>query len=230
MPMKNDDFEVIEETVSDFDYFYDDEEVSKRNRGVIIKYRIVSIGFIVIVLMFLLTLLGISRMKIYGTKNVLTKDEINYIETKNVCDEVIKGVQTFYLCDKVIKDEQTFYICDTDCDYYKAVSAMYGGDGTKLDVDSFYVKTYGTNSFEGWSETLASYSESLSKVTLPKKKDLSDLVYALEDVVNGEIYLIEQVYENYDNIISGNYDLTSTEDNLNYYFQTLSSIQASRLE
>lgn len=218
MPMKNDDFEVIEETVNDFDYFYDDEEVSKRNRGVIIKYRIVSIGFVVIVLMFLLTLLGIARMKTYGTKNVLTKDEINYIETKNVCDEVIKGVQTFYLYG------------DVECDYYQAKTAMYGSDGTKLDADSFYVKTYGTNSFEGWNETLLSYSESLSKVTQSNKKDLSNLVHALENVVNGEINLIEQVYANYDNIISGNYDLTTTENNLNYRFQALSSIQDSLLE
>lgn len=218
MPMKDDDFEVIEETVSDFDYFYDDEEASKRNRGVIIKYRMVSIGLIVIVLMFLLTLLGISRMKIYGTKNVLTKDEINYIETKNVCDEVVKGVQTFYLYG------------DADCDYYKAMTAMYGGDGTKLDADSFYTKIYGENSFEGWNETLVSYSESLSKVTLPKKKDLSDLVYTLEEVVNGEIHLIEQVYANYDDITSGNYDLTSTETSLNNCFQILSSIQANSLE
>lgn len=221
MPVKDEDLEVIEETVNDFEYFYEEDETIKRNRKIIIKYKIISVCFIVFILMFLLTVLGICRMKIYGTNNILTHDEMAYIETKQICEEVMSKSQDFYSYNS---SSNSF---DETCAYANIKNNLLGNKGKTLGTEGFQLEF----SLDSWTETFESYvgsSETIGVIdietmNLPKKKDFTGLIWALNDFVNEENNMINFIIENYDDITEGKKTLDTNERNLNTKFKELAT-------
>lgn len=95
MPISDDDYETIEDTISDFDYFYDEEESFKRNRKIIFRYKMMSIGIVILMSIVLITVIGIVRMKMYKTNNILTKNEILKVEYKNTSEDIKEYASAF---------------------------------------------------------------------------------------------------------------------------------------
>lgn len=200
MPLKDDDFEIIEETINDFEFFYDEEKASKRNRSVIIKYRLMSVLIAVLVSVFLLTVLGVSRMKAYGTDNVLTKDEMIYIESKKELKEIYDLATEFFVYD-------SNFGVDTSCTYAD-IRYQIEYNHKKYDATSFYE----TLCVE-WAENLTALSEELSEVKNPKKKDFTDYITSLSYFIEMEKMFLENIRneENFNNIISGNTSMDELE-------------------
>lgn len=198
MPIKDDDFEIIEETISDFEFFYNEDESSKRNRSVIIKYRLMSVLISVVVGVFLLTVLGVSRMKAYGTNNVLTKDEMVYIESKKELEEIFDTATAFFTYD-------SNYGIDTSCRYAYIVHEIEN-NGHKYDNNSFYDAC-----LNEWVVTLEELLVSLEEVENPKKVDFSDYIQSLNYFINEEISMMKTIEMNYADIISGNVSMEEKE-------------------
>ena len=222
MPIKDEDFEVIEETINDFEYFYEEDEMDKRNRKIIFKYKLISIAIISFIFVFLLTALGISRMKIYGTDNILTKEEMRYIEIKNECNEILRSAQAFYAYDSSTKNP------DSTCSYYIMREALLNVDGENLTVEAFTNKVYGDNSVVGWLETFTSFSESLGEIidsgNIPDRGNFEGYVTILTIYVNEEIELLNFLNNEFENISNGKVLLNSRETMLNQKYIELATI------
>lgn len=151
MPINDDDFETIEDTISDFDYFYDEEESFKRNRKIIFRYKCMSVGIVILMLFVLITVMGIVRMKMYHTNNVLTKNEIVRVEFKDTSEEIKEYASDFYIA--------------TIPDVISGVSlnADYGSLALKLNLTAI-------------EENLTNYYEVLDGIALPK--DTKEIKYS----------------------------------------------------
>lgn len=200
MPLKDDDFEIIEETINDFEFFYDEEKASKRNRSVIIKYRLMSVLIALLVSTFLITVLGVSRMKAYETNNVLTKDEIVYIESKKELKEIYDLATEFFVYDN------NFGV-DTSCDYAN-IRYQIEYNYQKYNAESFYATMC-----VDWAENLEALSIKLSEIENPKKKDFTDYITSLSYFIETEKMFLENIKneENFNNIISGNTSMDELE-------------------
>ena len=151
MPINDDDFETIEDTISDFDYFYDEEESFKRNRKIIFRYKCMSVGIVILMLFVLITVMGIVRMKMYHTNNVLTSDEIVRVEFKDTSEEIKEYASDFYIT--------------TIPDVISGVSlnADYGFLALKLNLTAI-------------EENLKNYYKVLDGIVLPK--DTKEIKYS----------------------------------------------------
>lgn len=221
MPLNDDDFEVIEETINDFDYFYDEDEEQKRNRKIIVKYRLISVAIALFIVIFLITVLGISRMKIYGTNNVLTHDEITYLELKRTCDEVMDKAQSFYAYDS---STGTY---DMTCAYAEIQNAL-ANLTVASNKDSFASeKKFVGLTLTEWQKTFEGYIEAtdVETVKFPKKADYEDYVFALNAFVSYEYEMITYLLDEnkYDAIVAGDVVMAPMEDNANMYYVELAS-------
>ena len=88
MGIRKEDFNVIEDTINDIEYFYEEEAESKRNRKVILKYKLLTALIITIVSFFLITAIGITRMKMLGTDNLITRNEMVRLDFIATTDSV----------------------------------------------------------------------------------------------------------------------------------------------
>ena len=146
MSINDKDFDVIEEAVDDFEYFYDVEEEFKRNRKIIFKYKMMSILIVCFVSIILITVIGVVRMGMYKTKNVLTQNEIARIEYKNTSEEIKEFAISF-------REEAWGQIQDTMSRYDN-----YDIMSEKLGLENYVIN------FEA-------YQEKLRAIKLPKDTD-----------------------------------------------------------
>lgn len=146
MAINDKDFDVIEEAVDDFEYFYDVEEEFKRNRKIIFKYKMISTLIVCFVSIILITVIGVVRMSMYKTKNILTHNEITRIEYKNTSEEIKEFAISF-------KEDVWGKIID-NMSYYTS----YGIMDEKLGLENYVIN------FEAYQETLRT-------IKLPKDTD-----------------------------------------------------------
>lgn len=177
MPIDEKDFEVVEDTVSDFSYFYDEEEEFKRNRKIIRKYKAISVGIFIAVILIMITILGIVRMKVYGTNNILTKQEIVYLDYTRTSEEIRNYSYSIYITD---------------------IAKSLDGVANCSDSESW---SY-TYNIEGIRSTLSEYVNVLSNIKLPSKnKDQKDSFYLynqeLIEVLILEMNCLDSVVDKY---------------------------------
>ena len=170
MPIREDDFEVIEDTINDFSYFYDEEEEFKRNRKIIRKYKILSAVIFASIFIFLITILGLVRMKIYGTNNILTKSEIAYVEYKNASQEIFDYVQKT----SVSNSEQY------------SLKNIVNREFSSNDVSK--MNEYKIN--------LVNYEDALNEIKLPNDEKFSNFNEALERTITIEIEAVDAISNN----------------------------------
>ena len=92
----DEDFEVVEEVIEDFDYFYEDEDEIIRNAKVIRKLKMTSVLITAVVLFFVVLFTGMVQMKVYETDKIVTKDTIVQIEYKENVKEAYEYAMEFY--------------------------------------------------------------------------------------------------------------------------------------
>lgn len=93
----DDDFEVVEEVIEDFDYFYEDEEDIIQNVKLIRKLRFFSIGIIIGVLTLVILFTGMIQMRLYGVDDTyVSKDIITEINYKKDIEDAYIYARDFY--------------------------------------------------------------------------------------------------------------------------------------
>ena len=97
----DDDFEVVEEVVDDFDYFYEDDEEIIRNQKYIKKLKLISVGIAAFATIILLMIVGMIQMGIYSTKHIVTKQLMLETDYKNGTSEAYKYVTDFYVMQEI---------------------------------------------------------------------------------------------------------------------------------
>lgn len=94
---KDEDFEVLEEVIEDFDYFYEDEEDVIRNAREIRKLKIFSIGIICFVSFLIVLFAGIIQMRYYDVSDTyVSKEVIRKIEYMDNTEEAFDFAKEFY--------------------------------------------------------------------------------------------------------------------------------------
>lgn len=93
---KDDDFEVVEEVIEDFDYFYEDEEDAVRNIREKNKLRLFSILICVFVVFLIILFTGMIQMKVYNTKSYVSKELIRQTEYMEIATDAYEYARDFY--------------------------------------------------------------------------------------------------------------------------------------
>lgn len=166
---KDNDFEVVEEVIDDFDYFYEDEEEVVRNIREKNKLKLLSILICVFVVFLIILFTGMIQMKVYNTSKYVSKELIRQTEYMDIATEAYDYAKDFYTTKSVnnqvvetgiyiemvefmnagqfmiedLEDRYLFSILDV-CNKYIG-DAITNGDGTletvKLPKDEKY-KTF----------------------------------------------------------------------------------------
>lgn len=193
MPIDEKDFEVIEETINDFSYFYDEEEEFKRNRKIIKKYKLLSVLIFVFLSFIFILLLGIVRMKLYDTKNVLTKEEIKRIEYLKTTKEIIDEIVVFNNNLELINDDDEIHI----------------NEQAEYIINDFNASSTLSN-FEY-------YIEELESIKIPKKyTDYNEAIYNVLEIGKNTISQTIIEKDNVTNISSFKVDFKLAYDELAY--------------
>ncbi len=168
----DDDFEVVEDIVDDFDYFYEDEEEVVRNAKIIRKLKIYS-GLIIGAVLFLIVLFtGIVQMQIYNTSDIVTKDLITKTDYLGQTEELYDYAINFYM-EKTIDNK--LITSGTYVDIYDALQ-----NENYLNIEEDYL----TPILSYCDEVLGTKENGiLYSVTVPKDNDFK--IYHVELV---EIY------------------------------------------
>lgn len=103
MRPSDDDFEVVEEVVEDFDYFYEDETEQSRNKKIVRKFKILSAVLISLFVVLLLFVVGAIQMQVYNTKKVVTHSLIVKKTYYNEIEKYYDYAKSFYNV-KVVND------------------------------------------------------------------------------------------------------------------------------
>ncbi len=211
MAIRKDDYDVIEDTISDFSYFYDEEEEFKRNRKIIRKYKILSIGIFAFTLFVIITIIGIVRMSMYDTDNILTKNEIRRIEWTETVREANNTLVKFNLV--VLGDEFKEA-------FYSSTSGIVSAEA----LDSYF-------DLSGWGDTLADCITEISEAELPTNNNYyeqynlyltSALSYSISLI---EALISESNFTEYQNDITELESLLADyEDGYNGYVSNLTYI------
>lgn len=93
----DDDFEVVEEVIEDFDYFYEVEDEIIRNAKLKRKLCFFSIGIITSVLLLVILFTGMIQMRIYGVDDTyVSKEIITEIDYKRNIEDAYIYARDFY--------------------------------------------------------------------------------------------------------------------------------------
>ena len=98
---KDDDFEVVEEVIEDFDYFYEDEQDAVRNQREKNKLKILSILISAFVVFLIILFTGMIQMKLYNSKTYVSREVIKQIEYMEVAEEAFSYAKDFYSAKEV---------------------------------------------------------------------------------------------------------------------------------
>lgn len=222
MPIKDEDLEVIEETVNDIEYFYDEEEEYKRNRHIIRKYKFISVAIFSLMLIVFLTVLGIVRMSLYGTKNILTKSEMNLIEFNKITEIAKDKALDFYdgtASSKINEIEILMKKSTTDADSFfeKNVSSIY--NNLVLSYQSLTL-TSETVTFDLINDNL---NGTLDKNLVPDKVEYENYYNALKFYIFSEINYIENLYHQFEETRKGSDVEFATSSSLEKYLKEMTT-------
>lgn len=124
-------FDVTSEIVEDFDYFYTDEDKILENEKIKKRHRL-FIGLIIALLVFITTMaVGGTRMIIYNTQNVVTRE---FVKRKDYCSLVENPYKYVFELINFSADGETQNGILTEIDYTKNSSLEKINDiNTKLN-------------------------------------------------------------------------------------------------
>lgn len=130
---KDNDFEVVEEVIDDFDYFYEDEEDAVRNIREKNKLKLLSILICVFVVFLIILFTGMIQMKVYNTSKYVSKELIRQTEYMDIAEEAYVYARDFYTTKSVNNQ-----IVETGI-YIEMVEFMSAGQFMIEDLEDKYL-------------------------------------------------------------------------------------------
>lgn len=95
--LTDDDYEVVEEAIDDFSYFYDDEKEVITNRKVRRLFKLFSVLIIIFVSLLTCFIVGVVQMSIYDTDGGIVNKEVIYTKDyKNLVESDYNFAVSFY--------------------------------------------------------------------------------------------------------------------------------------
>ena len=128
----DDDFEVVEEIIDDFDYFYEDEEDFIRNKREKTKLKMLSILISVFVVFLIILFTGMIQMKVYNTKSYVSRELIRKTEYLELAMDAYEYARDFYTTKEVNNQ-------NVDGIYIEMVKFINSGSFMMEDLEDMYL-------------------------------------------------------------------------------------------